>query len=65
MNACPLISPERVNELFSYLPARDGRQWGNDEQHTAARVIYSLLKECGIYGNDIRGIGLTLTRFSQ
>ena len=61
MNACPLVSPERVNELLSHIPPRD-KAWGNDEQRQAAQVIAALLRECGIYGRDVYSIGLNLAK---
>ena len=62
-NLCPLVSPERVNELLSHIPPREaGKAWGNDEQRTAAQVIAALLRECGIYGTDVYSIGQNLSK---
>ena len=62
-NLCPLISPERVNELLAHIPPRvPGKAWGNDEQMKAAHVVAMLLRECGIYGRDVYSIGLNLSK---
>ena len=65
MNPCPLISPERVNEILSHLPKQDGRQWSNDHHLTTARVLLTLLFECGVHMRDCYSIGMTLARISQ
>jgi len=64
-NPCPLISPERCNEILAHLPNTDGKIWSNDDHLNAARTVFTFLLECGVHMKDMYSIGLTLARISQ
>jgi len=63
----PLISPERAIELLSYLPKPrnlTGAAWSNADHLTAAKVVYAVLQENGVWLTDIRDVAHTLSRIS-